>query len=366
MRVLHSAALLRPSQGMLNQMVWEQRAAKQSGIPWDTCMYCPEGWQGPEEVLVYSDFVKHGTDKAIFGKALDWLVLRYRYYQWLLALESQYDVFVLRYYVHDPFQLYFLKKVKKPVFFVHHTLEVPELAMPGKLLDKIRSILEKTIGANTLGYATGLVGVTREILDYEKCRAKFKGVDQSGLIYPNGIDCSDICIEDRRGKTIELLFVSSFFSPWHGLDLLIETLKNSNENFVLHIVGDVSETDLEYLLSDSRVILHGKLNHDEITDLSAKCHCGLASFALYRNSMKEACTLKVREYLMLGLPVYSGYHDIFPDDFAYYKMGNADMNEILEYAGQVAGISKMEVSRAARKYIDKTVLLGNFYKTNHK
>ena len=361
MRVLHSAALLRPSEGMLNQMLWEQQAATELGISWDVRMYCPSGWEGPEDILVHSSFVHHEVSKSKWGRAVDWLTLRYRYYQWLLSIESQYDVFVLRYYVHDPFQLNFVQRTKRPVFFVHHTLEVPELVLPGRIVDRIRAYLESMIGRYTLGYATGLIGVTAEILEYEKSRVKSKRFDQLNLIYPNGINCQDVIIEDDRGEKIELLFVCSFFFPWHGLDLLIKSLQENNDDFVLHIVGEVSTTDYQYLITDKRVILHGKLSHREITVLSTRCHCGLSSFALFRNGMKEACTLKVREYLMLGLPVYAGYQDVFPGDFACYKNGDADIVEIIKYATGLVEISKKEVVNSAKEYIDKKVLLNSLY-----
>ena len=361
MRVLHSAALLRPSEGMLNQMLWEQQAATELEISWDVRMYCPSGWAGPEDILVHSSFVHHQVSKSKWDRAVDWFTLRYRYYQWLLSIESQYDIFVLRYYVHDPFQLNFIRRINKPVFLVHHTLEVPELAMPGRLFDRIRALLESLIGRHTLSYAAGLIGVTTEILNYEKNRAKNRGFDQINLIYPNGINYQDITIEDNRGKKIELLFVCSFFSPWHGLDLLIKSLKENNDNFVLHIVGEVSTSDYQYLITDKRVVLHGKLTYKEITYLSARCHCGLSSFALFRNGMKEACTLKVREYLMLGLPVYAGYKDVFPDSFICYKNGNADIGKIVRFAGELAEKSKIKIASSAKEYIDKKALLNSLY-----
>lgn len=360
MKVLHSAALLRPSQGMLNQMKWEQAAAVELGLNWNVRMYCPKGCIGPIEILEFSDHVASEKGSKLH-KLRCWFKLRIFYYQWLLSLKNKYDVFILRYYVHDPFQYYFLRRVNKPVFFVHHTLEVPELAMPGQLSDKVRALLESIIGRNTLGYAKGLIGVTGEILDYEILRCKYRDYRQSYFIYPNGIDVTNNTVEDDRESTIELLFVCSFFSPWHGLDLLIASLKNNKSSFKLHIVGDVSEEDLEYLVTDSRVVLHGKLNHDEISKLSYRCHCGLSSFALFRNNMKEACTLKVREYLKLGLPVYAGYHDVFPADFLYYQSGDANISDILLFAKRFEQTAKNDVAIAARKYIDKCELLNKLH-----
>ena len=361
MRVLHSAALLRPSAGMLNQMYWEQEASDKLGVTWHSRMYCPEGSSGPESVLVYSKYVKACNDRSGTGKVSDWLRLRYRYYQWLLSMKNDYDIFVLRYYVHDLFQLSFIKSFTKPVYLVHHSKEVPELAMPDTLPAMVRSWLEKQIGPCSLNQADGIIGVTKEIIEHELERLPSLLNDKPSFLYPNGILYSGMNISDARESKIQLLFVCSFFESWHGLDLLINDLKSNELDFILNIVGDVHKSDLLNLANDNRVVLHGQLSGMQINKLSEKCHLGLSSFALYRKGLEEACTLKVREYLRMGLPVYSGHSDVFPDEFEFYKVGAPRFKDILKYAKRNSEISKNEVSSSARKYIDKTILLDNLY-----
>jgi len=48
------------------------------------------------------------------AKLLDWMRFRHSYCQWLLSQIEEYDAFVLRYYVHDPFQLMFIRRCPKP------------------------------------------------------------------------------------------------------------------------------------------------------------------------------------------------------------------------------------------------------------
>src|SRR5690554_1038659 len=139
MRFLHAAALLRPPSGIINQMRWEHEAANELGIDWSVKLYCPQGWIEPEEYIEASPKVKAGDPAK--GKPTDWFRFRYGYYQWLMSQEDNYDAFVLRYYVHDPFQLLFARRCSKPVYFVHHTLEVPELRLPGTLPAKMRAKL---------------------------------------------------------------------------------------------------------------------------------------------------------------------------------------------------------------------------------
>lgn len=358
MKVLHAAALLSPPSGVLTQMEWEQAAAVQLGLDWTVKMYCPHG-SVPESGLVrFSDSIESKMFSPL-EKAIAWAVFRREYYRWLLSERTHYDVLLLRYYVHDPFQLAFLRRVNRPVFLVHHALECPELALGTGLGGRARAMAEGLLGPFAIRQASGIVGVTQEIAEYESQRAGISA--ESAIILPNGVLYSDNVAEDRRGSVIELLFVASGFAAWHGLDLLLEAMRNSRQEFVLHVVGNVSDMDLAMAGTDPRVICHGRLDHKAISEIAARCHLGLSSFALFRQQMTQACTLKVREYLMLGLPVYAGYREVLPDSFSYYRNGPCEVDAMLTFARSVMNVSRNDVAEAARPYIDKCMLLGNLY-----
>ena len=358
-RVLHSAALLSPPSGITTQMAWEQDAARELDIDWQVKMYCPKNCQAKAYVLHHDAKIDAAKIKNPIKKAFAWFALRRNYHRWLIEQQNHVDVFLLRYYVHDPFQLFFVKRCKKPVFFIHHTLEVPELALPGGISGWVRSFLEKNIGPLAIGYAAGVIGVTQEIVDYELKRAN-KEIDFS-FVYPNGIVFKQTELLDRRSDGLpELLFVANF-APWHGLDLLLKEVTKSSQEFVLHLVGKIPESLLP-LASDRRIKVHGSLSHDEIAILSQQCWIGLASFALSRKKMKQACPLKTREYLMLGLPVYGDYQDIFPYDSSFFKIGSERIEEILEFSRLTRCLEKKEVANISKKWIDKIDLLGCLYK----
>jgi glycosyltransferase involved in cell wall biosynthesis len=358
-RVLHSAALLRPPSGILNQMMWEKDAADELGLAWTTKMFCPSGCVQQSEIIHFSEHVK-AEKKSAIKKLFDWIILRWDYHQWLRNQIEHCDVFLLRYYVHDPFQYIFVLFCKKPVYFVHHTSEVPELAMPGGWSGNIRSGLEVLIGRMSIRRSSGIVGVTNEIVEYEKYRAKQYG--KITTVYPNGITSANPPISDTRTDTPVFLFVCSFFSAWHGLDLLLDAMdRNNKEHFVLHLVGELSQKDQERAVKDKRIVLHGKKNQEEIRVIATSCWVGLSSFALYRKRMNEACTLKVREYLMMGLPVYAGYKEVFPDSFPFYSRGDADIAEMMKFSRSVRGVSRSSVVDCARPYIEKSGLLSELY-----
>lgn len=357
-RVLHSAALLSPPSGILNQMRWEQEAADALGLPWTAKIYCPLQSINQTDIAQFDQKISTTKIKSSFKKTLAWFQLRTNYYHWLLSQQNDFDVILLRYYVHDPFQLWFLKRCKKPVYFVHHTLEVPELALPRNFGSFLRSNLDALIAPVTLRHSDGIIGVTQEIIEYEVNRSNFK--KKSTHVYPNGIIFRDLSITDRRKNEVpELLFVANF-APWHGLDILLESIKESDLNFVLHLVGNVP-CNLSDLTLDPRIKLHGQLNHNQISLLSEQCWIGLSSFALSRNKMRQACPLKVREYLMLGLPVYGDYQDIFPENCSFFKQGGSDLSAILIFANYTRNLEKSQIAAMAKNFINKSTLLKNLY-----
>ena len=79
--------------------------------------------------------------------------------------------------------------------------------------------------------------------------------------------------------------------------------------------------------------------------------------------MTEACTLKVREYLAFGLPVFSGHKDVFPASFSYYQHSEEKitMSAIIKFARSHRDINRRETSEAARPYIEKSIILKNTY-----
>lgn len=358
MKVLHAAALLSPPSGIVSQMEWEQLAASKLGIEWRARMFCPKGSCVQSAIAHYSRWLGEKKNSA-FWRGYAWLFLRIEYHRWLYSLGGEYDAFVLRYYVHDPFQLLFILLCKRPVYLVHHTLEVPELAMGGGYLGRLRSVLDSLIGKYAIKKSAGTIAVTQEILDYERKRAQ---VGSKEFLYPNGVFFDQGPVPDSRTEVPELLFVAGHFASWHGLDLLLDEISSSRDQFVLHLVGDLSEDDHVRASMDKRIVLHGRLAANTIRNIAESCSLGLSSFALNRKGMTEACTLKVREYLLMGLPVYAGHKEVFPASFDFYRNGAISLPDILSFARSVSSVSREHVAASAKPYIDKAAILDTLYR----
>ena len=354
-RVLHSALMVSASAGIVNQMTWEQDAADALGLNWNSVLFCRESH---EKSRIIREGYSHSRLGVDLGMA--WLGLRSVYYDWLSGEQDNWDLILLRHSLADPLQTRYMRRYGHKTILVHHTKEVEEVLSGLTVKSKIKAAIERRCGEASLRLARGVIGVTPEILSYEVARVAWAG--GVALSYPNGISFdNDSLAEDLRSSEPEILFVAGYFSPWHGLDRLLKSLRRSDRNFILHLVGDVCAQDRSMASGDSRVRLHGPLNGPQIKKLSSCCWLGLSSFALDRKGMQQACTLKVREYLRNGLPVYADHQEIFPADFSFYRQGQPEIDSILSYAYEMRSIGRMAVREAARPLISKQVLLSKLY-----
>lgn len=357
MKILHVACMLYPTSGIINQMLDEFQAASELNIDLDVRIFTGFQNLNNEKIFVHSTRTYHKLTLLKKVKAL--FDLKREYYNWLESQIKNYDIILLRYSVHDLGLLKFVSKYKNKVkiLTVHHTLETPELKMLGGI-NYLRGIGDEIIGKKVLKNVHGIVSVTNEISQFEKMRRT--DLDNlTSIIYPNGIIVNDVNISDERDKNqLNIVFVASFFYEWHGLDLLLSQLEKSEySSLTVHIVGLMSDSDFNRLKNITCIRYHGLLNSEELSKLYEKCDIGLASFALYRKSMNQACTLKVREYLVNGLAVYSGHQDVFGDNFMLYHYGELDIEEIIEFSLKIKSKSKDEIVQASKKYIDKRNLL---------
>lgn len=360
MKVLHLTNMVYPNKGIIEQIKSEYKAASLLGLNWDI-----------KSFGVFED------DHSIFfkwkGKFFKWIgnypgiiFFKRAYYRWVLnkLKEKKYDILLLRYQPYDFFQYRFIKKNKKKIriYLVLHSLCLEEIVCDVGFRSKLKLGLEKFIGPLSIKEAHGVIGVTEEIAIKEQRRAGIG--NRNFLIYPNGIlvqDEKNYSSDDRTLNTPELLFVAASFAPWHGLDLLFSELQNSNQIFVLHLVGEIQKEFLDYIKCDKRIIYHGKLTPLEIKSLAARSWLGLSSFAHFRLKMNQASTLKVREYLSNGLPVYASYEESFPPDFPFYKNGPCNINLVIEYAKDMRKYSNEEVRKTSNELIDKKILLSKLY-----
>ncbi|HBE98352.1 MAG TPA: hypothetical protein DDW68_14385 [Verrucomicrobiales bacterium] len=245
------------------------------------------------------------------------------------------------------------------VGLVHHSCEVPELLGLDGLVGRARGAAEAVVGRRTVREADVLLAVTSEIAEYELARVSPLPIPT--LIYPNGGSDTPNPVIDRRGEVPELLFVASHFSPWQGLDLLLESLSSCDQNIVLHLVGSMNESDARRAESDSRIVVHGVADQEAIRRIAEPCWAGISSLATDRQGLRVACPLKVREYFSMGLPAVGSHLEELPLDFPFYARTPAHIGSIVERAREWRSISRSDVASFAMSVVSKKRILQETY-----
>ena len=291
---------------------------------------------------------------------------------WMLKNARNYEFVVVRHMVFDPFALLFAWFVPNRLL-VHHSKEVLELRQIRKGWKGLAaSWLENISGRVATRTATALVGVTREIGGYQKQFRKLPEAFPIGF-FPNGVIVDTIpLLGDKRPRDIIVMgFMSGSFTAWHGLDRLLDSLLdhlscNSKSSIKLELIGRLTDAQLAHvarvnaLVSSPVILVHGRLKQAEYLKIFEKCHIGIGSLAMDRIELIEGATLKVREMLAMGLPIYSGHCDTaLPPDFPYYVNGKVDVSAIVEFARLFGDVPRETVREASRAYIDKRIWIEN-------
>lgn len=363
--VLHVSMLNRPlseSSGFKAQLTSEVRGSedlKAEGVSWRTVLIAPKSSREN-----YEDFpagVVH-PPRWFVGR----LGRRFFLWRFVWRMREQFDVILVRHSVLDPFEPLVLSCAEN-VGIVHHTKSDIELLASGR---SFLGRLERVILGQSRRRARWPFGVTGELHEYNRgigCLAA------KPLVLPNGIDMTSVpAPRDLAAPTdseIHVLFIAAWFVPWHGLDILLGALGRwdsaGQQRVVLHLVGALSDEqkeEVEALHNASvDISVHGVCSLERIHELAARADVGIGSLALHRKGMVEACTLKVREYLAAGVPVYSGHVDSgLPSDFPFYlRTGAVDVDELVSFANSCRAVGKGEVRRAATPYISKGGIMRN-------
>lgn len=220
--------------------------------------------------------------------------------------------------------------------------------------------------------ANGFVFVTNEL-------GRSKSFPQGGrarVVIGNGMHVNKLpFVPETRNKVPQICFIGSPRQAWHGVDKLF-TLVESCPDFVFHVIGP-SEAECLELWHDRRpenVCFHGHVSGATAVSLLAGMDVGISSLALHRIQMHEACPLKTRQYLALGLPVISAYDDPDVDSDCEFvlRLPNTELNvlqfhsEIRQFVLRVSGNSSLR--RSVRDYavhridvVAKEIMRLNFF-----
>lgn len=356
MRVLHITTVRELYSGQRRQLESEVEAARAADLPWETLA------------------LHVGEPLNSFEKRIPRLFqsrLMIRAYGWITAIRrsGDYDLILLRDMQLDLFGPLMGLFVRNR-FTVHHAKEMEELAVlrGGGFYSRIAVLLERYVKPLTMRSAKGVAAVTGEIRDYELDR--FPWLRERSLVLPNGyaFRSSTVAGDARNAGKHTFTFVCAEFTAWHGLDRLIDALQSvhgrTHSAMTIHLVGKLNEEQREMVEGVRSAMVevhcHGTLPKDAINLLLAETDVAIGSLALDRQSLREAATLKVREYLAAGVPVYATHRDAaLPEDFPYFYNDSSGVSipQLLAMARDVSGVSRAQVREESRIYLDKEEIM---------
>jgi hypothetical protein len=245
---------------------------------------------------------------------------------------------------------------------VHHGKEIEELLGLGRgFRGWLAHWVEKFVGRIIVSRSIGILGVTNEIAKYEMLRSK----EPKPLgLYLNGINLDLVkCVADRRQPyCVNAVIIAERFTCWHGLDILVaEAFKEGrcyNKKLKIHVIGHLDRRDARAIqeLGESNIfILYGSLSSSDCIKIFEQMDVGIGSLGLHRVGLSEACSLKVREMLAVGLPVYSSHIDSgLPVGFNYYTSDKKPtLGSLYEFGLKSKNDSRLLVRSASERYISK-------------
>lgn len=329
--------------GVLQSVKGQARIAREAGVPLD--YFIVNGEQSGEDDGLR---LERYPSSALGSRSDRWL--KARRLRSVRRLDA-YDVLLLRYPTGldlDPLALF--RGRPQRIATVHHTKELEEQLSAGSRASRYaRWAFERLNGHRILSRVDGIVGVTDEIRDYEVARA---GGDKKATTVANGIDVGAVKqtgFAPFDGRTLRLLFVASDPSPWHGVDRLIRSVASfrSQVRVSVDIVGHQGrEPGTVERAGDHEVHFHGTLRGEKLDAVAARANLAVATLGLARKNLRQACSLKTREYLARGLPIIYGYDDVdlSPDLPFTLKVPNSEA--LLEFDEICSFAAKMNSERA--------------------
>jgi hypothetical protein len=204
----------------------------------------------------------------------------------------------------------------------------------------------RAVRGHTLRRAAGFVAVTEEIAN------RFRSFGCSIAVIANGIDMRDYApLAPTTGNCLRLGFMGSPGAAWHGVDKIIEFSRSVPEIHI-DLIGPRQSQDLP-----SNVTAHGMLARDDYELLVTSWDAAIGTLAMHRNGMNEGSTLKVREYLAMGLPCIIGYRDTdFPIPVPFIlQLPNTENNAVSSTQLIVDFLKKWHgkrVPRASIRHLD--------------
>ncbi|WP_319559842.1 glycosyltransferase [Marispirochaeta sp.] len=303
-----------------------------------------------------------------------------RFFNWKNRLPDivdfdMYDMIILRFGKVSFSKYDLFKRYGHKILTEHHTDEVGEIRSKKTLKRYLLGTVVSLISKRSLKLVAGIIAVTNEIRKVELNKAGNK----PSVVITNGIGVEQTPFSGFKQfneTNLDLVFVSSHFQAWQGVDRLFEGIKQykGSVTITLYLIGNYGN-DLKLLADEinsegkHRIVLTGRIEGEKIAEYYETANLAVGSLAQHRRNMKEACTLKIREYMARGIPFIYAYDDPdVPENASFaVKFNNDDspinVDRIIDFARAVSSSPDMAVSlrNIAKKNLDWRVKVRQMY-----
>lgn len=201
-----------------------------------------------------------------------------------------FDLIYMRTRPYMPFTRSALKKYK--VIMELNTNDIEEWKSLNKIMHFYNIVTRKWFYSLAIGYTA--VG--------EEIAALYKSFEKPIRVIGNAIKVNDYkMIEKTDNERPRVCFVGSPGFPWHGIDK-IKYLASKLKNVDFIFIG---ETDEDY----ENVKFYGYCPLNKVTELLHTCDLAIGTMSLHEKGMNSTSTIKTRQYLAQGLPIFYGYKE---------------------------------------------------------
>ncbi|MGV2989255.1 hypothetical protein ACE1OE_16555 [Vibrio sp. E150_011] len=247
----------------------------------------------------------------------------------------KYPLVVLRYVGSDSSLLKLVETYPQKIVLEHHTKETEELRNRNlPFLFKYGQIFnEYWFLKKTSDYVLGIVGVTDDILSYQRQRHYPKTVSEHLL--PNGVNHNRFSplLNNLKNSEFKLVVVAGIYADWHALDRLLTSLKaySGTRHIVLDVIGQAdSYTKLIQSIDNPyiRINYHGRISRSEMENIISQASAAIDSLGLHRIGFSNSSTLKSRDYVLNCMPMIRSCPDTSLNsinEYIYYA-GHDDSN----------------------------------------
>jgi glycosyltransferase involved in cell wall biosynthesis len=196
-----------------------------------------------------------------------------------------------------------------------------------------------------LGEAAGFAFVTEELVE----SVPFHGPSVRHIVVPNAINLSDgDPLPPARNARPRLVFLGAG-ADWHGVDKIL-WLAAALPEFDFDLVGAIG---VPRSTAPSNVKFHGFCSRSAYEAILRRADVGIGPLALHRKGMAQAAPLKVREYLLRGMPVVIAHCDpaIADDPWFVLKLPNTAENVVQHVHDVRRFVSRVADTRIPRREV---------------